>query len=357
MKRRAFTIIELLVVVSIIALLVGILLPALGKAREQSLLTRSIANLKEIGNAHAIYGAEWNDRQATWINDGIAQYGDDFITAWQGFNDEMGAGGGVNEGHPQPTLGLDDSNALWFFVEEFTQPFIFDGTFAGQGSYRYPNLYALNQYMNGRFYDEIWIAPKDRMVLSGIETIGCLDSPGDFCLGDGAVLAPSYSLSAAAMFNPQVFGAGDRDGNEGSFRDPWELPAGFRSPTVSTAAFPELKTRTMEHHWLNGDVKAECNANWPNQGPYNNCQPYFYNASINSAPVAQFFDGHIEQVGVRNTYITHQRSITQTGVGTYVDNSPFGNYYHNEGYDFINQVTSFHVFTTKGIKGKDIDPQ
>ena len=57
--QRAFTIIELLVVVSIIALLVGILLPAIGKAREQANLTKSQANLRQMAIAHQTYGAEF----------------------------------------------------------------------------------------------------------------------------------------------------------------------------------------------------------------------------------------------------------------------------------------------------------
>ena len=77
MKRHrtmGFTIIELLVVVSIIALLVGILLPAIGKARDQARLSISLANLRNLGTAHASYGAEWNDRQYTAVNDNIAAY-------------------------------------------------------------------------------------------------------------------------------------------------------------------------------------------------------------------------------------------------------------------------------------------
>jgi prepilin-type N-terminal cleavage/methylation domain-containing protein len=65
--RRAFTIIELLVVVSIIALLIGILLPAIGKARDQARLTMSQSNLRNLGTAHGNYEAEWSDRQFTLI--------------------------------------------------------------------------------------------------------------------------------------------------------------------------------------------------------------------------------------------------------------------------------------------------
>jgi prepilin-type N-terminal cleavage/methylation domain-containing protein/prepilin-type processing-associated H-X9-DG protein len=58
MRRKAFTLVELLVVVGIIALLVSMLLPALNRARETAVEAQCLNNLRQLVNANMMYATE-----------------------------------------------------------------------------------------------------------------------------------------------------------------------------------------------------------------------------------------------------------------------------------------------------------
>ena len=119
---RAFTIIELLVVVSIIALLIGILLPAIGKAREQAKLTQSQANMRNLAAAHATYSGEWNDRQITFCDDNLSRYGSNEQNAYTTYNSQNGMD------HPPMILGWSGGGLWGYWMDWPVKPRLRTGT-------------------------------------------------------------------------------------------------------------------------------------------------------------------------------------------------------------------------------------
>jgi type II secretory pathway pseudopilin PulG len=364
-RSAAFTIIELLVVVAIIALLIGILLPAIGKARDSARQTVSQTNLRNMATAHANYAADWNDRQLTTVADNISAYGGSSAAAFTNYLAIHGVG------HPNIIAGwgpVDDGSADGMHLYRY----ILDGTFPphhswagnaihwygsegsiiyGFGRFRFPNIQAFHQYLSGRWYGPEFYAPKDTQAYECAE--GAFESPYEVIPGSlmscSTFVWSSYILSPAGMISAEVFSLNEVTGLY--YKDPWTMPAGLRTPALGQARYPALKTHMLEHHWLQ-NRRTECNPNFDG-GTYDGCEPYYFNHGWQSSPLTLFYDGHVGQIGVRTAELADARMEHQTGHGLWTRDTPMGpeGYFIEFGYDLAN--TSFHILTTDGIKGRD----
>jgi len=101
MSRRAFSIVELLVVIGIISILVGLLLPTIARARQQSQALACKAQLQNIGSAFQMYlneNAGWyptapysptfNPDNRPLVSDYLNRYVSDNARIWRCPGDE-----------------------------------------------------------------------------------------------------------------------------------------------------------------------------------------------------------------------------------------------------------------------------
>lgn len=111
--RRGFTITELLVVIAVIAVLIGILLPALGRARAAGRQVTCMNNCRNIGLANLLYANDYDDRlcpHSRWNRSIIAASGQRGVNQEWSFSDPVradpteahrfgGLGGYLGEGY------------------------------------------------------------------------------------------------------------------------------------------------------------------------------------------------------------------------------------------------------------------
>jgi len=378
--RKGFTIIELLVVVAIIGLLVAILLPAIGKARDNAQMTQSQANLRSIGQAAAIYGSEFQDRQwtacpddlGTWQGDcaryanlrcfGQLSLGFDADSVSIGFFIPLSGRGCT----PAPTANCNVGRAYW--------PCDFSQATGNFGSWRLVNAKSFNKYVGSSFYADVFYAPKDRMTIEAARPFK--EQGTDFAGTLQDAVLSSYTWSPAAMWSPDVLSS-----RQPGFQPPNALPGAFRSPSTSQARFSDLKTRVIEHQWLQNlpsGMDAMTGSKW-GSGEANpdsfsparrqRTMPWYFNEGYMSSPNALFFDSHVAQLSVQEAVDSDNRvrrqnssgvgaTLAQQGtffprgaIGTLPSSYQFGTY--DNGAFNSGRGCSYHVFTVDGILGRD----
>ncbi len=230
-RRSAFTLIEVLVVIALIALLISILLPALGQARAAGRKAVCDSHLQQLGVAYTGYASDFQDRIASYTwgpGQGNSQY-----------PDLNGALGWV-EAAANQAVDIARRRTGWGPAE---LPPI-----EGRLVHRHYNHLVLNDYLSSRLPERSMACPEDRVLLNWQKNPANLDPmPNDSYYGRFWAFASTYQVVPAAWTSDKREGTQntvEQYGNDHNLFYYYNSPLGRRK--LNEVAFPSQKVLQFE---------------------------------------------------------------------------------------------------------------
>ncbi len=290
--RNAFTLVELLVVISIIALLISLLLPALAKAKQEALSIQCLANLRSFGQIDTEYADTYEGNLPPGINQlPLSDWGD-----WQGWRTLLYTfyTGQSPQQFYNETLQLTSPSEPWGYVSKqlqqnwldmawcpasvFPASNIYDSVWnASAGIYFMPSTYAANPNFFLLYQTVNGANQALSFKMSNVQSPAVKIAFGD---GNQGIFVGGNTLGAATYFD--WYQAGEYSG-----------PTGYAGPYVNDPNY------LVPPAGLNsGDIGGNID------GVTDNTMGFRYRHLSDSPNTgmgnAVFFDGHAESIPINH---------------------------------------------------------